>query len=87
MVFLTHFERRFRLPTSTFLEFFGFQPHHLGAGAIVQLFGFVTLCEGYLGVEPTIDLWARFFSLQKKRHIRDILGRTNFFSVIHMTLL
>ena len=23
----------------------------------------------------------------KKRHIRDILGRTNFFSVIHMTLL
>ena len=23
----------------------------------------------------------------QKRHIRDILGRTNFFSVIHMTLL
>ena len=23
----------------------------------------------------------------KKRHIRDILGRTNYFSVIHMTLL
>ena len=60
VVFLTHFERGFGLPVSTFfrafLEFFGFRPHHLGTGAIVQLSGFVTLCEGYLGVEPTIDL-------------------------------
>ena len=32
----------------------------------MQLSGFVTLCEGYLGVEPTIDLWARFFSLKKQ---------------------
>ena len=70
VVFLTHFERGFGLPASTFfrafLEFFGLQPHHLGAGAIVQLSGFVTLCEGYLGVEPTIDLWARFFSLKQQ---------------------
>ena len=69
VVFLTHFERGFGLPASTFfrmfLEFFGLQPHHLGVGAIVQLSGFVTLCEGYLGVEPTIDLWARFFSLKQ----------------------
>ena len=69
MVFLTHFEYGFGLPASTFvrtfLEFFGLQPHHLGAGDIVQLSGFVTLCEGYLGVEPTIDLWARFFSLKQ----------------------
>ena len=70
VVFLTHFEREFGLAVSTFfhtfLEFFGLQPHHLGAGAIVQLSGFVTLCEGYLGVEPTIDLWARFFSLKQQ---------------------
>ena len=70
VVFLTHFERGFGLPASTFfcmfLEFFGLQQHHLGAGAIVQLSGFVTLCEGYLGVEPTIDLWARFFSLKQQ---------------------
>ena len=26
----------------------------------------MTLCEGYLGVEPTIDLWARFFSLKQQ---------------------
>ena len=68
VVFLTHFERGFGLPVSTFfrafLEFFGLQPHRIGAGAIVQLYCFVTLCEGYLGVEPTINLWARFFSLK-----------------------
>ena len=68
-VFFMHFERGFGLPASTFfrafLEFFGLQRHHLGAGAIIQLSGFVTLCEGYLGVEPTIDLWARFFSLKQ----------------------
>ena len=60
VVFLTHFERGFGLPASaffrTFLEFFGPQPHHHGAGAIVQLSGFVTLCDGYLGVEPMINL-------------------------------
>ena len=70
MVFLTPFERGFGLSASTFfrtfLEFFGLQPHHLGTGAIVQLSGFVTLCEGYLGVEPTIDLWAHFFSLKQQ---------------------
>ena len=70
VVFFPHFKRGFNLPASTFfrdfLEFFGFQPHHLGAGAIVQLSGFVTLCEGYLGVEPSIDLWVRFFSLKQQ---------------------
>ena len=70
VVFLTYFKHGFGLPASTFfrafLEFFGLQPHHLRTGAIVQLSGFVTLCEGYLGVEPTIDLRARFFSLKQQ---------------------
>ena len=70
VVFLPHFKRGFGLPASgffrDFLEFFGLQPHHLGVGAIVQLSGFVTLCEGYQGVEPSIDLWVRFFSLKQQ---------------------
>ena len=68
VVFLPHFKCGFGLPASVFLrdslEFFGPLPHHLGAGAIMQLSDFVTLCEGYLGVEPTIDLGVRFFSLE-----------------------
>ena len=39
IILLTHFERVFGLPTSTFfrvfLEFFGLQPHHFGTGAII----------------------------------------------------
>ena len=53
VVFFPHFKRGFGLPARSFfrdfLEFFGLQPHHLGTGAIVQLSGFVTLCQGYLG--------------------------------------
>ena len=68
VVFLLHFKRGFGLPASgffrDFLEFFGLQPHHLGAGAIVQLSGFVILYDEYMGVEPSIDLWVHFFSLK-----------------------
>ena len=70
VVFFSHFKRGFGLPASgffhDFLEFFRVQPHHLGVGAIVQLSGFVTLCEGYLGVDTSIDLWMRFFSLKQQ---------------------
>jgi hypothetical protein len=70
VVFFSHFKRGFGLPVSdflcSFLEFFGLQPHHLGANAVLQLSGFVTLCEGYLGVEPSIDLWACFFFLKQQ---------------------
>ena len=70
VVFYSHIKRGFGLPAShflcTFLVFFGLQPHHLGANTILQPSGFVTLCEGYLGAEPLIDLWVRFFALKQQ---------------------
>lgn len=70
VVFFSHFKRGFGLPASdffrSFLDFFGLQPHHLGANAVLLLSGFVTLCEGYLGVEPSVDLWVRFFFLKQQ---------------------
>jgi hypothetical protein len=63
--FCSHFERGFGLPASpffrSFLEFFGLQPHHLGANAVMVLSAFVTFCEGYIGVWPTVDTSAKFF--------------------------
>jgi hypothetical protein len=54
VVFCSHFECGFGLPASAFfhayLEFFGLQPHHLGANVVMSLSAFVTFCEGYLGV-------------------------------------
>ncbi|KAE8783878.1 hypothetical protein D1007_42629 [Hordeum vulgare] len=60
VIFNEHFARGFRLPVShffsRFLIHFGLRPHHLTANAILQLAAFVTLCEGFLGIEPRLDL-------------------------------
>ncbi|KAE8819479.1 hypothetical protein D1007_02710 [Hordeum vulgare] len=61
VIFDEHFYRGFGLPASSFfsdwLHFFGLQPHHLAPNAILQLSAFVVLCEGFLGIEPRLDLW------------------------------
>ncbi|KAE8795834.1 hypothetical protein D1007_29277 [Hordeum vulgare] len=61
LVFAEHFYRGFGLPTSSFfvewLQFFSLQPHHLAPKAILQLAAFVVLCEGFMGIEPRVDLW------------------------------
>ncbi|KAE8805693.1 hypothetical protein D1007_18189 [Hordeum vulgare] len=72
VVFDEHFYRVFRLPASTFfsnwLILFGMQPHHLAPNAILQLLAFVILCEGFLGIEPRLDLWqSLFFFKQQSR--------------------
>ena len=60
VVFRSHFLRGIGLPVSAFfrswLEFYQLQPHHLPPNTVVLLSAFVTLCEGYLGVLPTLDL-------------------------------
>ncbi|MQL00657.1 hypothetical protein EI005_26010, partial [Escherichia coli] len=62
--------RGFRLPASSFfaewLHFFGLQPHHLAPNAILQLSAFVTLCEGFVGIEPRVDLWCSLFFFKQQ---------------------
>ncbi|KAE8818325.1 hypothetical protein D1007_03959 [Hordeum vulgare] len=73
IVFDEHFYRGFGLPASTFfsnwLICFGLHPHHLAPNAILQLSAFVILCEGFLGIEPRLDLWQSlfFFKQQSKK--------------------
>ncbi|KAE8794160.1 hypothetical protein D1007_31032 [Hordeum vulgare] len=70
VVFEKHFYRGFGLLASNFfanfLIFFGLQPHHLAPNAILQLVAFFILCEGFLGIEPHLDLWQKllFFKQQ-----------------------
>ena len=70
VVFLSHFERGFGLPTShfmsQFLVRFGLQPHHLPANAFVSLSSFVAFVEGYLGLWPSVDLWTKFFVFRRQ---------------------
>lgn len=41
--------------------------HHLNPNGIQQLSIFVTLCEGFLVVEPHFGLWKSFFSARLQR--------------------
>ncbi|KAE8801313.1 hypothetical protein D1007_23103 [Hordeum vulgare] len=51
---------------SNFLTFFGLQPHHLAPNAILQLASFVVLCEGFMRIEPRLDLWQSQFFLKQQ---------------------
>ena len=65
VIFRSHCLRGFGLPVSrflrSFLEFYNLQPHHLTPNAVMLLSAFVSLCEGFLGVLPTLELWGEFF--------------------------
>ncbi|KAK1649873.1 hypothetical protein QYE76_067678 [Lolium multiflorum] len=68
VVFLAHFERGFGLPASDFfrqfLDFYRLQPHHLPGNAVFYLSCFVAFIEGYIGIRPARETFARFFSLR-----------------------
>ena len=66
VIFRSHCLHGLGLPASSFfrsfLEFYGLQPHHLTPNTVELLSAFVALCEGFLGVLPTLELWGEFFS-------------------------
>jgi hypothetical protein len=63
VVFYEHFRRGFALPASNFLwqflDHFHLQLHHIGANAMMTLAAFATLCEAYLGIWPSVELFRR----------------------------
>ena len=83
VVFRSHFLRGFGLPVSAFfrswLDFYQLQPHHLTPNAVVLLSAFVTLCEGYLGVLPTLELWGEFFQSKLGTRMRGVPAQTGAF--------
>jgi hypothetical protein len=64
-VFISHFERGFGLPASDFfrdlLDTYDLQPHHLPANAVMILSAFAAFCEGFAGIEPFSQAWAKYF--------------------------
>ncbi|KAE8816174.1 hypothetical protein D1007_06292 [Hordeum vulgare] len=75
VVFEEHFYHGFGLPASDFfarfLTIFGLQPHHLAPNAILQLAAFVVLCEGFMGIEPRLDIWRKFFFFKQQSVMMD----------------
>ena len=70
MVFKAHFERGFSLPPSKFLlavlARYNAQMHNFPPNSIQVLSGYVALCEGYLGIEPSIELFEYFYSIKRE---------------------
>ncbi len=68
VVFAAHFDRGLGLPASDFfrrfLDFYELQPHHLPANAIFYLSSFVSFMEGFVGLLPTVETFARFYNLR-----------------------
>ena len=40
---------------------YGVNPQHLPPNFILVLSGYASLCEGYLGIWPFVNLWAKYF--------------------------
>jgi hypothetical protein len=70
VVLIAHFERGFGLPVLNFfwdfLDTYGLQPHHIPANAVMILSAFATFCEGFAGIEPFTQAWAKYFQLRKQ---------------------
>ena len=64
------FDRGFSFPPSEFftdvLDTFKVQPQHISPNSITALSGYVSVCEGFLGIRPRIDLLMYYFSIKKE---------------------
>jgi hypothetical protein len=72
VILKSHIDRGLSLPPSYFLkgvlQHYRLQLHHIAPNSFTALVGFVTLCEGYLGISPRGDLFRLYFNI---RHNRD----------------
>ena len=70
MIFPAYLLRGLSLPAHEFLRCllftYGIQLWQLTPNALLHLAIFITVCEGFLGIEPHFGLWKKFFFL--KRH-------------------
>jgi hypothetical protein len=63
----SHVERGLSMPPSHFfrnlLKFYRLQLHHIAPNSLVSVAGYATLCEGFLGIQPRVDLFQLYFSV------------------------
>jgi hypothetical protein len=50
-----------------FLSKYGVQLQHLPPNAVLELAGFIVVCEAFLGIAPNKDLFPRVFEVQGAR--------------------
>jgi hypothetical protein len=55
------------------LKTYGLQPHNMTPNSALILSSFVAVCEGYLGVPPSIELFQYYFTV-KRESVRKTIG-------------
>jgi hypothetical protein len=67
----SHIDRGLSLPPSYFLKsilrHYRLQLHHIAPNSFTIIVGFVTLCEGFLGIYPRGDLFRLYFNICHNR--------------------
>ena len=69
MVFKALFDRGFSFPPSKFmldiLWRYNAQPHNFPPNSWLCVCAYIALCEGYLGIPPSIELFEYFFQIKE----------------------
>jgi hypothetical protein len=68
VVTFTSYERGFGVLVSRFMRalphYYGVELHNFNPNSIAQATIFTAVCEGYLGIEPHLDLWLHLFRVE-----------------------
>jgi hypothetical protein len=80
------YERGFGVLSHRFLysllQFYDLELHHLTPSGILHMAAFVTLCEGYMRIEPHFNLWNYFFHARLQQGLNAeaaVLGSVDIF--------
>jgi hypothetical protein len=69
VVLMSHIKRGISFPLSDFcsavLDFFQVQPFQLSPNSVMIMSGFTALCEGYLGVMPSLELFRYYYHVKR----------------------
>ncbi|XP_044409736.1 uncharacterized protein [Triticum aestivum] len=65
------------------MDFYHVQPHHLTPNTVTLLSAFVMVCEGYIGILPTIKLWGAFFYGKLGTSSKDTMAECGGFVAVH----
>jgi hypothetical protein len=69
VVLMSHIERSISFPLSDFyitvLDYYQVQPFQLSPNSVLIMSGFAALCEGYLGVSPSLELFRYYYGVKR----------------------
>jgi hypothetical protein len=83
----SHVERGLSMPPSHFftnlLKYYGLQLHHIAPKSLVSVAGYAVLCEGFLRIQPRVDLFQLYFFVRPNYENDDFLQTCGTICFLH----